>query len=79
MNEIEKSVLKRPSRTGRSRVEQPNYIVRGANLEGIRNRNEARVATLLPGVLDACSGYAPGVITSYSIHYTKLYDRAKMS
>lgn len=41
-------------------MEQPSYIVRGANLEGIRNRNEARVAALLPGVLDAIPGYAPG-------------------
>jgi hypothetical protein len=60
LNEIAKAVVKRPSRTGRSRVEQPSYIVRGANLEGIRNRNEARVAALLPGVLDSIKDYAPG-------------------
>lgn len=41
-------------------MDENHFIVRGANLEGIRNRNEARVAALLPGLLDAIPGYAPG-------------------
>jgi len=40
-------------------VEENKFIVRGANLDGIRNRNEPRVAALLPAVLDACPGYDP--------------------
>lgn len=49
-------------------MEQDRYIVRGSNLEGIRNRNEARVAALLPAALDAVEGYAPGPLEVQDIY-----------
>ncbi|EPR37557.1 Late competence development protein ComFB [Desulfovibrio sp. X2] len=42
--------------------------VRGALLEGIRNRNEPRVAALLPVVLDEFPGYEPSPLEVQDIY-----------